>query len=210
MFRGLRNQCVAAQRLDRKNWEKQKLSSKENSSANLWKSVKSIVGWGNSGPPTKLFHMGKYITSPSGLATTMNKFFIKKVKDLRENIPVAENDPLSKLRESMVNRKCTFEIQLVTEQEVMKIIESLNNSSSTGVDFINAQTIKLVKNKIVLAVTKIINLSIETSTFPSIYKLSQIIPLKKKPSLNDLECSSYRPANLLPIPGKIVEDLLFE
>ena len=66
-----------------------------------------------------------------------------------------------------------------------------------------------MKNEIVCAVTKIINLSIATSIFPSIYKQSQVIPLKKNPSLNDLECSSYRPVNLLPIPGKIVEKAVF-
>ena len=68
---------------------------------------------------------------------------------------------------------------------------------------------KLVKNEILPAVTKIINLGIQTSVFPKIYKHSQIIPLKKKPSLSDLECSSYRPVNLLPIPGKIVEKAVF-
>ena len=81
---------------------------------------------------------------------------------------MAESDPLSKIRESMANRQCTFNIQLVTVKEVLDIITSLNNSSSTGIDFIDTQTIKLVKYEIVAAVTKIINLSIETSTFPSI------------------------------------------
>ena len=57
--------------------------------------------------------------------------------------------------------------------------------------------------------TRIINLSITTSVFPAIYKHSQIIPLKKKPSLKDLDCASYRPVNLLPIPGKIVEKAIF-
>ena len=57
--------------------------------------------------------------------------------------------------------------------------------------------------------TKIINLRLATSTFPSIYKQSQVIPLKKNPSLNDLECSRYRPVNLLQIPGKIVEKAVF-
>ena len=66
-----------------------------------------------------------------------------------------------------------------------------------------------MRNKILTAVTKIINLSIETSVFPSIYKHSKIIPLKKKPSLIDINCSSYRPVNLLPIPGKIVEKAVF-
>ena len=33
--------------------------------------------------------------------------------------------------------------------------------------------------------------------------------MKKKPTLNDLDCASYRPVNLLPIPGKIVEKAIF-
>ena len=95
------------------------------------------------------------------------------------------------------------------KRSITKIINSLNNSSSTGVDFIDAPTIKLVRKQILSAVTKIINLSIQTSVFPRIYKHSQVIPLKKKPSLSDLDCSSYRPVNLLPIPGKIVEKAVF-
>ena len=157
VYRGLRNRCVSAQRMDRKKWEEKKLSSTENSPAQLWKSVKGIVGWNSSGPPTRLFENGKYINSPSGLAATMNKFFIDKVKKLRKSIPVVEADPLSKLRESMSSRVCTFELKLVTKEEVLNIITSLNNSSSTGVDFIDTQTVKLVKDEIAEALTKIIN-----------------------------------------------------
>ena len=127
LFRVLRNRCVAAQRMDRQNWEKRKLCSTGNSPSSLWKSVKGIIGWSNTGPPTKLFHMGKYITSPAGLASTLNKYIVQKVKTLRENIPVEETDPLSKLYEAMSDRQCTFQIQFVTEQETMKIIDSLNN-----------------------------------------------------------------------------------
>jgi hypothetical protein len=66
-----------------------------------------------------------------------------------------------------------------------------------------------VTHEIAEALQTIITLSIHTSTFPEIYKQSKIIPLKKKPGLNDLECSSYRPVNLLPIPGKVVEKAIF-
>ena len=79
-YRGLRNRCVAAQRMDKKNWEKRKLNSKDNSPTKLWKSIKAIIGWGSLGPPTKLYHKGEYISSPAGLATTMNKFFYRKSK----------------------------------------------------------------------------------------------------------------------------------
>ena len=49
VYRGLKNKCVAAQRLDRQNWEKDRLSSSNNSPAKLWKSVKGIIGWGTQG-----------------------------------------------------------------------------------------------------------------------------------------------------------------
>ena len=143
----LRNKCVAAKRLDRQNWEKDKLSSSDNSPAKLWKAVKGIIRRGNTGPPTKLFHAGKYITSLPGLATTLNNYFINKVKNIGASIPVAECGPLLKLTESMANRQCSFNIQLVTEKEGLNCITNINNSSSTGVDFIDTQTILLVKHQ---------------------------------------------------------------
>ena len=135
----------------------------------------------------------------------MNMFFINKVKKLIGSIPALVTDPLARLRESMKNRECTFEMKLVTEEDVHKIITSLNNSSATGVDFIDTKTVKLVKDEIVGALTTIINLSIQQATFPEIYKHTKVIPSKKNQSLCDIECASYRPVNLLPIPGKIVE-----
>ena len=81
----------------RRNWEKSKLNSKDNNPTQLWKSVKSIIGWGSTGPPTKLYHKGEYVSSPAGLATTMNKFFIEKVSMLQNAIPVVAIDPLTSL-----------------------------------------------------------------------------------------------------------------
>ena len=178
-FRRLRNQCVSSQRMDCKEWEKKKLSSIENSPAKMWRSVKGVIGWASSGPPTKLFHEGKFVNSPSGLVSTLNSFFINKVKGLRSSIPLVDDDPLAKLRESMRNRQCMFKLKLVTQEEVLKIINSLNNSSSTGVYFIDSTTLKLIRNEIVPAMTRNINLSIEKTVFPESYKHSQIIPVKK-------------------------------
>ena len=59
------------------------------------------------------------------------------------------------------------------------------------------------------ALAHITNLSIKTKTFPSNYKVSKIIPLKKSTELSDLNCKSYRPVNLLPLPGKVVERAVF-
>ena len=121
-------------RQERKAWEKSKLDSTVNDPSSLWKNVKTWLNWSNSGPPTRLFHIGRMVSSPAGIAGTMNSFFLGKVAGLRENIPEAATDPLSKLRESMSNRQCTFSLGAVDPSEVLKIIKSLKNSKSTGTD----------------------------------------------------------------------------
>ena len=52
----------------------------------------------------KLFYEGRIVTRPAGLASSMNKFFIDKVKTLRQNIPVVATDPLKELKEAMEHR----------------------------------------------------------------------------------------------------------
>ena len=84
--------------------------------------MKSCLGWGGGGAPTQLFSEGNLVTSPSGLASTMNKFFINKIKNLRNSIPAVLSDPLAKMKEAMKWRKCCFQLQPVSETDVLKII----------------------------------------------------------------------------------------
>jgi hypothetical protein len=208
-FRSLRNQATAGSRADKKEWEKQKLDHRDSSSTDVWKTVKGWLGWGGGGPPTQLFSQDRIVSSPAGLSTTINKFFIEKIKRLRENIPAAMSDPLSKLREAMQNRQCSFHLQPVSESEVLKLIKGLKNSSATGVDYIDTRTVKLAADLIAPALTHIINLSIQTSTFPEIWKYAKVIPLLKSPVCDPLLSKSYRPVALLPILSKIMEKVVF-
>ena len=103
----------------------------------MWKKVKGWLGWNNSGPPKQLFYEGRMVSRPGGLASTMNRFFIGKVRSLRENIPPVATDPLKQLKEAMKNRKCKFKMKLVSPDEVLKLIMDLKTSSATGVDHID-------------------------------------------------------------------------
>ena len=200
-FRSVRNQVTAKSRSDKKNWEENKL---ENSS-DMWKSVKSWLGWGNTGPPTQLFYEGRLVTQPAGLASTMNRFFIDKVKSLRQNIPNVARDPLKELKEAMSHRQCKFELKKVSTEEVLKMIKGLKTSSATGMDYIDTNTVKLAAVQLAPIIAHIINLSIETSTFPNIWKGHKVIPLLKATSADPLMPKSYRPVALLPIISKILE-----
>ena len=162
-----------------------------------WWTTYSTVQWGT------------VVTSPGGLASVMNKFFLDKIKRLRETIPAVFSDPLSKLKEAMQYRQCRFNLEQVSVTEVLKIVQGLKNSSATGVDYIDTQTVKLVADLIAPALTHIINLSIRTSTFPDIWKYAKVIPLLKSFVSDPLLPKSYRPVALLPILSKVMEKAVF-
>ena len=200
---------VDSRRRDRKRWEQEKLCGEGRSPAEVWKGVKGVLGWGDSGPPTRLYHEGKYINSPKSLSTTMNQYFWAKVDKLRKGIPASNIDPLIRVRESMKEKNCKFKFRVVTEEEIRKAIKGLKSSTATGVDWIDSNCLKEVAGVVAPALAHITNLSIKTQIFPGVYKVSKIIPLKKSSELSDMNCASYRPVNQLPLPGKVVEGAVF-
>ena len=208
-YKSLRNQVTARKRTDEKKWKEKKLDPDQNSCTDTWKTVKGLLGWGGAGPPTQFFYKGRMVTQPAGLASSMNRFFIDKIKTLRDNIPFVDSDPLKKLKEAMQYRQCKFNLKPVNEAGVRKIIRCLKSSSATGVDYIDTRTVKLAEELLAPAITHIINLSISSSTFPSIWKWHKVIPLLKAMSCDPLIPKSYRPVALLPIFSKILEKAVF-
>ena len=206
-YKNLRNTATSILKSEKREWEKHKLNGANHNPETIWRNVKSWLSWGNSGPPSKLFIGGEMLTSPSRVSDAMNNFFINKVRLLRGKIPVAGEDPLHKLRESMKNRSCSFSIRPVSPSEVEKVIRNLKNSKSTGTDFIDTWVIKLVAKDILPAVTHIVNLSILHCEFPNSWKLSKVVPLLKKG--DPLEPQNYRPVALLPVLSKILEKVIF-
>ena len=82
----MRNRVTSKLRQDKQKWDIEKLELEKNDSTGVWKTVKGPHGWGNAGAPTQLFWEGKLVTSPLGLASTMNRFFLQKVENLRASI----------------------------------------------------------------------------------------------------------------------------
>ena len=164
LYTNLRNQSTAKGRADKKAWEEKKLDHNKNSTTDMWTTVKGWLGWGATGPPTQLFSEGRWITSPAGIATAMNKFFMDKIKKLRDKVPLANSDPLGKIKEAMSRKKCSFKIKQVSTTDVLKIIKDLKNSSASGVDYIDTKTVKLVADVIAPALKHIINRKTGDST----------------------------------------------
>ena len=96
---------TAKVRQDKKEWERTKFNRSEYTSSQIWGTVRKVLGWGGGGPPSQLFNEGQLITSPKVLASTMNLFFLNKIKKLKESIPMSVNDPLAILKEAMKGRR---------------------------------------------------------------------------------------------------------
>ena len=84
---------------------------------------------------------------------------------------------------------------------VDEMIDNLKNSGSSGLDYIDTSTIKLIKSEIE------INLSITSSCFPGQFKKAKVIPLFK--SGDRLSPRSYRPVAILPVWSKLLERAVF-
>ena len=207
-YRNLRNRATTCMKIDRQVWERRQLDNFANTPTDLWRNVKGWMGWKNSGPPTELFHKGKMVSSPQKLATTMNSYFIDKVKSLQQNLPASKNDPLKHLRQLMAGRTCTFQLKPVHPDDVLKIVNNMKNSKSTGIDDIDASTLKLVASDILPALTHVCNLSLINVEFPNTWKFAKVIPLLKKD--DPLNPKNYRPVALLPIMSKILERIVFQ
>ena len=109
----------------------------------------------------------------------------------------------------MRRRTCSFSFSPVTVKEIEGIVSKLRGSKATGLDFIDVKYVKAVSQEISPCLTHIINLSIETNTFPDVYKHAKVVPLLKSQDKSPLECSSYRPVALLPVLSRVVEKALF-
>ena len=206
-YKTLRNKVTSSLRQDKTKWQKQKLESCNNDPGKLWKNILGWLNWCSSGSPSKLYYAGQMVTSPARLAEIMNNFFVNKIETIRQGLPRQTDDPLRTLKHIMRNNNSEFSLSCVHPDEVRKIILSLKNSKSCGVDTIDTYTIKLIVDDILPAVTHIVNLSIQQGVFPSQYKIAKVIPLHKKE--DPLLPKNYRPVAILCILSKVIERVIF-
>ena len=91
----------------------------------------------------------------------------------------------------------------MSEEDVKKILLSLDTSKAAGMDQIPAKFLRDGAEVLALPLGNIINLSIKLSTFPEECKIAKLKPIFKKGARTDPK--NYRPISLLPLVSKIIE-----
>ena len=96
----------------------------------------------------------------------------------------------------------------VSDENILKIIGSLNPNKAHGWDEISVRMIKVCDSALVVPLKITFMSCLRDGTFPNIWKRANVVPVHKKNEKNVKR--NYRPISLLPIFGKILEKLVYD
>ncbi len=139
-----------------------------------------------------------------------NKFFANVGKQTFEksqhNLPNYSNTPQLNTDPTCTPAGTMFRPQPTDSNTIILVIKQLRNTSSCGSDGIPLRFLKESLPVIIPYLTCILNTSIVTGCFPSLWKHAIVVPIYKTGDVN--EPKNYRPISLLPIISKILEKVI--
>ena len=94
-----------------------------------------------------------------------------------------------------------------SQDEVRKLILS-SPSKSCDLDSLPTWMLKIHLDSLLPVITKIVNLSLDTVSFPSTFKDALVTPLLKKPNFDSNTFKNFRPVSNLNFVSKIIENVV--
>lgn len=131
----------------------------------------------------------------------LNRAFVGVADRVAEHLPRTDIDPLSYVHRP--DNETFFYMCQATFNNIRDIVISLKNSNSRDVYDINVTLLKIVKDVIIIPLTKLINQCIKAGTFPDSLKVASITPVFKKG--DPMDPLNYRPISILPVFSKVFE-----
>ena len=164
----------------------------------LWSTVNNVLHRKQSSPLP---------TSTPSLPALFASFFIDKITSLRDTIKSSHatldpHDPPPTSPPAGL-----FSFKPVTLQEVEKLLAQ-SPDKHCDLDPLPTSLLKKCSSVLLPTITNIMNLSLSEGTFPDLFKVSQVTPLLKKPSLDKEILSNYRPISNLSFLSKLAEKIV--
>ena len=153
-------------------------------------------------------------SSPHKLANEFGEFFIGKVDNIRNEVDMLGSEYSRNDSECCNLNNATpivssdipllSEFKKVSEENLLQIINKCPNKSC-DLDVLPTWLLKQHSSVVLPPLTKIVNMSLASGTFPSDLTNAIITPVLKKPSLDKNELKHYRPVANLPFISKVTE-----
>ena len=132
-----------------------------------------------------------------------DEHFIAVDQKLAEDIPSTDESSTANITPT----KTKFKHGGITIARIEKLIKRLINNKATGMNGIPNKILEDNLTYLSPFLEKLLNLSIETNTFPDDFKVYKVAPVFKSGDKEDL--NNYRPISVLPSIARIFERLLY-
>lgn len=191
------------------NYYKQKFNDCKGDSKATWRLINKLTGQNReTGKHIKLEINNILYNDSCIIANEFNRFFLNVVNklDLNSETPAHFSTLHYKNKFNSKWQVKSMFIGPVLPGELLKVINSLKNNTSPGIDDISSGLVKAIASQIVDILSYLINFSFQSGVFPSKLKEAVIIPLFKNGSME--QCNNYRPISLLSCFSKIYEKIM--
>ena len=201
-YRVARNNVVSVIRAAKREHEErimQTISNEKSTSKNWWKCLKQLRGNAVDDSIPPLVVNDRIINDNTEKSNIFNDFFashstLDPLLDTDPGVPPPSNSTIQPL--------------VLTSFEIFKILSALDTNKATGPDGISNKLLREAAPSISDVLAKIFNKSLESSTYPDIWKMAHVVPLHKKNSQSDP--NNYRPVSLLTCISKILEKAVYK
>ena len=194
-----RNKVVEMQRKAKKEYFNSLIENSKNT-ATIWRAMNEILNISKKSNKSQ----------ETGLsADEYNNHFLSVASSLRKEIEINKakqninHDKLKCFIEDKLPENACFHIPLITENELVNIINGMKNKSAMGMDKIPIKLLKLALPFISKPLTYIYNICIMQNVFPTSLKIARVIPLPKSKDTSDV--NNFRPISILPLLSKPLE-----
>ena len=146
------------------------------------------------------------------LACSFNNFFKEKVDKIVNELKASQSAPQHPEHVQIVSSNtvpCFENFSQVTQDQVQKLIISCA-PKSCALDPAPTWLVKTCIPELLPLITAIINSSLQSGSFPEVFKQPIVRPTIKDSNLDSEELSSYRPVSNLPFISKLIEKVVYE
>ena len=176
--------------------------NKDNSRA-IWKTIRRYL-------PNKSGGKLNPMSNAKGKANEFNSYFASVGSSTAEavmklahdqSIPVIEFEPLKDMPETE-----QFSLSQITQEELITTVRSMPSNKSPGIDKVSINVLKDCLAVVSKPLTDLINLSFTSNTFPTAWKIAEVVPHVKvgEPEI----ANNNRHISLLVANSKICEKIV--
>ena len=200
-FREARNRVTTLIRNSKINYFKKLATSLQQgnlSSKDWWKITKQFLKQNKDSDIPPLIKNGNHFNSPEDKASLFNSYFCDQstIDDSQATLPPCDipNNILNEIH--------------ITADDVSDVLRLIDTTKACGPDFISPKLLREGGPSLSHHLANLFNNSLNESTFPSDWKLANVIPVYKKGDKTDV--ANYRPISLLSCIGKVFERCVFK